>query len=447
MILQIAVLATLALAAIYVGTLEAAFSALMRLSLRLTAERSGRAAGLGPYLDDPVLLFVPLRLLMGLIVTVATVYWASLLGIDRIQGLGTIVLSMAAFVIVFEHLLPLLIARRDPERVLEFLMPSFEPIARLLKPVTRSLVGIIATLRRDRTSGAHDEFEAESNGGGEEAAHTLLEAGEHEGLIEREERALLQSIVDFGDTLVREVMTPRPDIVAIRSDATLRELRTVLTEQEYSRLPVFEETLDHILGFVHVKDLIRLGDTAADDQVITRLLRPAHFVPETKRVAELLKDMQRQQVQSAIVVDEYGGTAGLVTIEDLLEEIVGEIRDEYDVESEPVVEEGEGVFVFSGKVDVHAMAERLGVEIEREGFETVGGFVLAQAGRVPAVGERFEADGLVIEVLEAERRRVNKVRISRPPQPARELAEPAEEENGVAVRYSEPNARSTSPRS
>ena len=447
MILQIAVLVTLALAAVYVGTIEAAFSALMRLSLRLTAERNGRAAGLGPYLDDPVLLFVPLRLLMGLIVTVATVFWASLLGIDKVQGLGTIVLSMAAFVIVFEHLLPLLIARRDPERVLEFLMPSFQPVARLLQPVTRSLVGIIATLRRDRASSTHDEFEGEGGGGGDEAAHTLLDAGEHEGLIEREERALLQSIVDFGGTLVREVMTPRPDIVAIRSDATLTELRTVLAEQEYSRIPVFEESLDHILGFVHVKDLIRVGDVSPDERVVTRLLRPAHFVPETKRVAELLKDMQRQQVQSAVVVDEYGGTAGLVTIEDLLEEIVGEIRDEYDVESEPIVEEGDGAFVFSGKVDVHAMAERLGLEIEREGFETVGGFVLAQAGRVPAVGERFEAHGLTIEVLEAERRRVNKVRISKPPQPIPDAAEPHEEENGVAVRYSEHGARTPSPRS
>ena len=445
MILQVAVLGALALAAVYVGTLEAAFSALMRLSLRLTAERNGRAAGLGPYLDDPVLLFVPLRLLMGLIVTVATVFWASLLGIDRIQGLGTIVLSMAAFVIVFEHLLPLLIARRDPERVLELLMPSFQPVARLLQPVTRSLVGITATLRRDRAASTHDEFVDE--GGDEEAAHTLLDAGEHEGLIEREERALLQSIVDFGDTLVREVMTPRPDIVAIRADATLRELRTVLAEQEYSRIPVFQESLDHILGFVHVKDLIRLGDAAPDERVITRLLRPAHFVPETKRVAELLKDMQRQQVQSAVVVDEYGGTAGLVTIEDLLEEIVGEIRDEYDVESEPIVEEGDGNFVFSGKVDVHAMAERLGLEIEREGFETVGGFVLAQAGRVPAVGERFEAHGVTIEVLEAERRRVNKVRISKPPQPIADTAAANEEANGVAVRYSEHGARSPSPRS
>ena len=411
MIASIVVLVLLALAAIYVGTIEAAFSALMRLSLRLMAERNGRAGGLGPYLDDPVLLFVPVRLLMGLIVTAATVFWASLLGVEHVQGLGTIVLSMAVFVIVFEHLLPLLIVRSDPERVLDYLLPSFGLIARVLQPITRALVGVIATLRRERPSGTMLGAEASDDEEDEEVAHTFLEAGEHEGLIEREDRALLQSIVDFGDTLVREVMTPRPDIVAIRSDATLGELRALLAEQEYSRIPVFQESLDHILGFVYVKDLIRVGDTSLDEHVVSRLLRPAHFVPETKRVAELLKDFQRQQVQSAIVVDEYGGTAGLVTIEDLLEEIVGEIRDEYDVESESIVDEGNGVFVFSGKVDIDELADCLDIDIEREGFETVGGFILSQVGRVPAVGDVFEVNGLHIEVLEAERRRVNKVRV------------------------------------
>ena len=162
---------------------------------------------------------------------------------------------------------------------------------------------------------------------------------------------------------------------------------------------------------MYVKDLIRVGDTSLDEHVVSRLLRPAHFVPETKRVAELLKDFQRQQVQSAIVVDEYGGTAGLVTIEDLLEEIVGEIRDEYDVESESIVDEGNGVFVFSGKVDIDDLADCLDLDIERDGFETVGGFILSQVGRVPAVGDVFEVNGLHIEVLEAERRRVNKVRV------------------------------------
>ena len=146
--------------------------------------------------------------------------------------------------------------------------------------------------------------------------------------------------------------------------------------------------------------------------MLAAFVRPAVVVPETKRVPELLKQFQRQQTQCAIVVDEYGGTAGLVTIEDLLEEIVGEIRDEYDVESEPIVDEGDGRFVFSGKVDIDEVAQRLNVQIERDGFETVGGYLLSHMGRVPAVGERFEIDGLSVEVLDAERRRINKVRIA-----------------------------------
>jgi putative hemolysin len=176
-------------------------------------------------------------------------------------------------------------------------------------------------------------------------------------------------------------------------------------------MPVYRENLDNIVGIVYVKDLVALPPTA--EPPLTTLMRAAYFVPESKRVSELLKEMQRRQVQMAIVVDEYGGTAGLVTVEDLLEEIVGEIRDEYDVESETVIDEGDGVFVFSGKVNVDEVKDRLGIEVEREGFETVGGYLLSHLGRMPYVGERFDVDGLDVEVLEVERRRIAKVRLRR----------------------------------
>jgi putative hemolysin len=411
--MSVLIFVLLALSAIYVGTIEAAFSALTRLSLRLTVEREGRAAGLGPYLDDPVLLFVPVRLLMGLIVTLAAIVFATWTGVDDLKDPLVLVLSMASFVLGFEHLLPLLIVRHDPERVLITLLPSFNAIALVLFPITRSLVGIIKTLRRERqVPAASDGVPPEDVENGD-AAQAYLEAGEQEGLIEREERRLIESIVDFGDTLVREVMTPRPDIVAIPTDATLAEVRHLFAEQQYSRVPVFRESLDHIVGFVYVKDLIRLSEMPKAERVVPQLLRPAYYVPETKKVSELLKEFQRQQVQSAIVVDEYGGTAGLVTIEDLLEEIVGEIRDEYDVELEPVQQEAEGVFVFSGNVPIEELNERLGVSISREGFSTIGGYLLAELGRVPTVGEQFDIDGLHVEVLEAERRRVTRVRIRR----------------------------------
>src|SRR5260221_14191800 len=215
-------------------------------------------------------------------------------------------------------------------------------------------------MRRGAPPPVPDDDAQESN----EAAKAYIDSAAQEGLIEGEERRLLQSIADFGDTLVREVMTPRPDIVAIKDSATVGDVRALFREQEYSRFPVYKDSLDNIAGFVFVKDLVILS-TADDARCVTTLLRPAVVVPETKRVPELLKQFQRQQTQCAIVVDEYGGTAGLVTIEDLLEEIVGEIRDEYDVESEPIVEEGNGRFVFSGKVDVVAGTARLIVQSAR----------------------------------------------------------------------------------
>jgi CBS domain containing-hemolysin-like protein len=277
-------------------------------------------------------------------------------------------------------------------------------------PISRPLVRLLTTGKAERMAAAQEPLEGEAG----EVAHAYLEKGEEQGLIERDEKRLLQSIVDFGDTLAREVMTPRPDIVAIQADATVSDLRALFREQEYSRFPVYKDNLDNILGVIRVKDLLQIDDAMLDRHPITTLTRPITFVPETKRVPELLKEFQRKQVQMAIVVDEYGGTAGLVTLEDLIEEIVGEIRDEDDVETEPVVEEGNGSYVFSAKVSFDDLRERLDLETEPEGFETVGGYILTRLGRVPAVGESFELDGLQVEVLEAERRRIHKVRFRKP---------------------------------
>ena len=401
----------LAMAAVYVGTIETAFSALMKLSLRLMAER-GRDDRLGYYLDDPIQLFVPARLLLGLIFSLATVLLAVLTGRSGLTftSLATLLACVAVYIVICEHLIPSLIVRRNPEAVLAALLPPFGVIARAMSPISGGLVRLLTSGRPERLITAQEQSEEDQG----EVAHAYLEAGEEQGLIERDERRLLQSIVDFGDTLAREVMTPRPDIVAIQADTTVSQLRDLFREQEYSRFPVYQENLDNILGIIRVKDLLKVDASATDDRPITPLIRPTTFVPETKRVPELLKEFQRKQVQMAIVVDEYGGTAGLVTIEDLLEEIVGEIRDEDDVEAEPIVEEGNGSYVFSAKVSFDEFRERLDLEVEPEGFETVGGYVLARLGRVPAVGETFELDGLFVEVLEAERRRIHKVRVRKP---------------------------------
>jgi putative hemolysin len=397
----------LAIAAVYVGTIETAFSALMKLSLRLMAER-GRDDRLGYYLDDPIELFVPARLLLGIFFALATVLLAAITGRSGVTlvSIATLLGCVAVYIIICEHLLPSIIVRRDPEAVLAALLPPFTIVAGALSPISGLLVRLLTSGKPERT--IHMQEEDEDNAG--EVTHAYLEAGEEQGLIERDEKRLLQSIVDFGDTLAREVMTPRPDIIAVQAEASVAQLRALFREQEYSRFPVYKENLDNIVGIIRVKDLLQIDDAALDRHPITPLIRPASFVPETKRVPELLKEFQRKQVQMAIVVDEYGGTAGLVTIEDLLEEIVGEIRDEDDVESEPVIDEGNGSYVFSAKVSFEDLRERLDVEIEPEGFETVGGYILARLGRVPAVGETFDIDGLHAEVLEAERRRIHKVR-------------------------------------
>jgi CBS domain containing-hemolysin-like protein len=403
--------------AVYLGTIEAAFSALMRLSLRLMAERSDRPDGLGAYLDDPLLLLVPIRFLLGAVTAIATALLARAVGIDGAQAVMLIVVGAAAFIVACELVLPAAIAARDPERVLSLLLPSFAPVARALGPIARWIARSAVAGRRDpgvATPGPDAAVEAEA------AAQPYAAEADSERPVEGDERRLLQSIVDFGDTLVREVMTPRPDIVAIRDDATVGALRALFREQEYSRFPVYRGSLDNIAGFIYIKDLVLL-DAGDNDRPIGTLVRAAVVVPETKRVPELLKQFQRQQIQCAIVVDEYGGTAGLVTIEDLLEEIVGEIRDEYDVESEQVVDEGNGRFVFSGKVNIDEVAKRLNVQIERAGFETVGGYLMSQLGRVPTVGEHFDVDGLSVEVLDAERRRVTRVRMFRGEEP---LSEP-----------------------
>ena len=398
------VLFLLGCATVFLGCVEAAFSSLMKLSLRLMAERAGRNDLLGAYLDEPLKLFIPVRLLLSTTIVLASLMIAQVTDVHDALSLGLLLAGIVGFVLLCEYLLPVLIVRKEPEAALDVLLPAFHVAARVMSPLTTLLIRLI-----EGRPPEHDQADAAAEA--QPARETRQDEEEEHAISEEEGRDLLQSIVEFTETVVREVMTPRPDIVAVAADATLTEVRELFREQQYSRMPVYGENLDNILGIVFVKDLAALPPGA--EPALTVLMRPAYFVPESKRAAELLKELQRKQAHMAIVVDEYGGTAGLVTVEDLIEEIVGEIRDEYDVESETVTDEGHGTFVFSGKVSVDEMADRLGVRIEREGFETVGGYLLSHLGRMPYVGETFDVDGLAAEVLEVERRRINKVRLRR----------------------------------
>ena len=413
----------LALASVYVGTVTSAFSALMQLSLRIMAEGSGRDDRLTRYLDHPQRLFVPARLLKGVMTVATTVLMAGVTGVGP-AGVPVLLVAVLGFLLVTEHLVPLLLVRRDPEHVLSLLLPSFDAVCRMLSPITTPLLRV----GRTRRGPVHGNGDAAADTAGADTV-VVADASEPETLQEGQAREMLRSLVDFRETMVREVMTPRADIVAVPAAATVGQLQALFRDQEYSGIPVYEDTLDNVIGFVFVKDLIHLptaADPAAPMTTLVRAADRANFVPETKRVPDLLREFQRNRLQMAIVVDEYGGTAGLVTIEDLLEEIVGEIRDEYDTEVEPVVDEGNGRWVFSGKAHAEELRDRVGLEIDGEGFETVGGYLLSRLGRVPAVGEHLELDGLQVDVLEAERRRIIRVRVTRPAEPAPAAVEVAE---------------------
>ena len=389
-------------ALLFFAVVEMAFTLLMRLPERLEAERESEGDSLAAYLEDPLRFFVPARLMRGLMLISAIVLLAQF--VDRgWQGGLVLLASGIGLAVGLGQFVPALIVRRHPERILDMFLPVFTAIASVVGPLTVLIISFLGAMER-RARGA--------NGAGQPTAPLSTESGT--GPADADER-LLRSVVDFGETLVREVMTPRPDIVAIRSTATVEELRQLVLEQEYSRLPVFSDNLDNIVGLVVVKDLIQRPDVLAGTRHVAEIMRPAAFVPETKRVMDLLREFQQRRLQLAIVVDEYGGTAGLVTVEDVVEELVGEIRDEYDSEAEPIVREGDDCFVFSAKVATSELVDRLQVEIEDGEFETVGGYVLSRVGRVPAVGERFTFDGLGVEILEAERRRIHKVRLRREP--------------------------------
>lgn len=236
----------------------------------------------------------------------------------------------------------------------------------------------------------------------------LLRKAHDRDLIDADAVSMIEGVLQVGDLAVRDIMVPRSQMDVVDITQPFDRILEHVIETAHSRFPVVEGDRDNVLGILHAKELLRL--VADPDTDVRDLLRPPVFVPESKPLNVLLRDFRSNHNHLAIVVDEYGGTAGIVTIEDLLEEIVGEIRDEYDVESETVTDEGHGTFVFSGKVSVDEVRDRLGVEIEREGFETVGGYLLSHLGRMPYVGEIIDVDGLVFEVLEVERRRITKVR-------------------------------------
>ena len=292
-------------------------------------------------------------------------------------------------------------ANRDPEKIVARLLPVVTAASWLLFPIAAPIRRIFAG--RPSAPGKADEVT-------EQEVRAYIDVGREEGILEKEEEKLLMSIVDFGDTRVREVMTPRTDIVWIDVAASLTVLFDLFVESKYSRIPVVRGSIDTVVGIVHVKDFFQAIRSGAN-RSIADLMREAYFVPDTKKVSELLREFQRRHLWMAIVVDEYGGVSGIVTVEDLLEEIVGEISDEHEDEREPVSRAGEHAYSVSGKANIEVIRDLFGRGPEEEEFTTVGGFLSSRLGHIPKPGETHRESELRFTVEEADRRRVYRVRI------------------------------------
>jgi CBS domain containing-hemolysin-like protein len=297
------------------------------------------------------------------------------------------------------------------DRVALALAPIVWFLGRVLMLPTRALIGMANVLLPGKGL-KQGPFVSE------EEIRSMAEVGSEEGSIEEGEKELIHSIFEFGDTIVREVMVPRPDIVAIESDQTLRDVQALVLQHGYSRIPVYRDDLDETIGFVFAKDVLKALHQGKVDMPLPEIVREAHWVPEAAKVASLLKDMQTEKFHIALVTDEYGSVSGIVTLEDLLEELVGEIVDEYDTEEIELEEVSAGCWLVSGKMGIDELNERLEVELPDEEWDTVGGLVMGLMGKIPDQGEETRLDGLVFRAEQIQGRRISKVLITRDPTPS-----------------------------
>ncbi len=322
------------------------------------------------------------------------------------EELAQAAVGLALIVVVFHRLLPFIFFSRTKGEWFVRLAPVLRVLIYVALPVTLFLgfFQSVAALTRE-----HSEPEPERPS---EAVDALIEAGQEEGILEESDRELIQSVVEFGDKTVRDVMTPRPDITAVPVNMTVDKFTELLKSKRFSRVPVYARSLDEIIGIVFAHDVLQVADTDAHTKTVGDLMHTeVQFVPESKRVTDLLRDMQRDNAHMVIVIDEYGGVAGLVTMEDLVEQIVGEIRDEREGKSD-VVREDANTYIVPGSLDVDRLDDLFGVKPEGTDATTVAGLLSELLGRIPKPGEVVDDDGLRFEVLQSTDRRVERLRIS-----------------------------------
>lgn len=318
--------------------------------------------------------------------------------------------------VFFRQIFPRIIIWRNPETKLMFLLPFVRPLYRIYSFILEPFVSRIKSKEQQKLelTVAPDAPEDKSDDNSEDF-QALMEVGEAEGIIEEKERELIETMVEFSETRAGEIMTPRTEICALPTNSTVKAARDLIIGEKYSRIPVYKDNIDNIEGVIYVRDLLNAWAEGKEEQTIEKLLRPAFFVPETKSASELLKNMQTSHVQVAIVVDEYGGVAGLVTVEDILEEIVGEIEDE-DIEDEEIIEiiEGEeGYYDVLGSTEIGKIERLFDLEIEDDDFTTIAGLVTSEAGYVPKSGEKLQFHGLNVEILRADEKKILLLRLRR----------------------------------
>ena len=320
----------------------------------------------------------------------------------RFWPLWLFLLSLSIFFIFFE-LIPRLLNAWKRRAVFSFFLAAYRIPYWLTKPIL-----FISKIKESDKEPLEDKEPSE-----EEIQAFIVEAQE-EGIIQTEEGPLLKSVVEFGDTIVREIMTPRVDMVCIPKKATLRQLRDLVIQKKHSRIPVYEGRIDNIVGIINAKDLLEYLDDNQLENSLEPLIRQPYFIPEAMKVAELLKEFQKRKQKLAIVVDEHGGVSGLVTMEDLMEEIVGEIQDEYDhVEEKPYEILQNGEVLFQGRIDLDDFNEIMESNLPTDEADTLGGYIYSQLGHVPEVGEKVRVDDLELTVEQISSRQIRKVRARR----------------------------------
>jgi putative hemolysin len=421
--LEIAACVSILIVLVFLATVDMAFSHLSDLSLRRLLSdvdensRSSTSKFLREILENrPLFRFAISSAIQFLLIafTVLVVIIVIRFTLDRTSILIDALLIGLLATVIFRQFLPRLFVRNNPEGVLLLVLPIVRP----LYAATSAIVSPFASLFRSKEHQQKLEATNTPDSGDykedDEDIQALLEVGEAEGILEEDEREMIESMVEFAETRAGEIMTPRTEICAIPVDATVKAARDLIIDQKYSRIPVYRESIDNIEGIIYVRDLLQVWASGLqEEQPISTILRDAYFVPETKSAADLLKSMQVNHVQIAIVVDEYGGVAGVVTVEDLIEEIVGEIEDE-DTEDEEIIEiiEGEdGYFDVLGSTEIDKIERLFDIELEDDDYTTIAGMVTSEAGYVPKVGETLMIRGLKVEIRQADEKKLSMLRV------------------------------------